>query len=47
MDTGDKFGRDRAARLAGALIALALAVLSALPARAEALRLGHQSWLSW
>jgi NitT/TauT family transport system substrate-binding protein len=46
MDTGDKFGRDRAARLAGALIALALAVLSALPARAEALRLGHQSWLA-
>ncbi len=46
MNAGDTGGRNRAARLTGALIALALAVLPVVPAEAEPLRLGHQSWLA-
>lgn len=46
MDAGDTIGRDRAARLAGALFALVLAVLPAVPAGAEPLRLGYQSWVA-
>jgi len=46
MNAGDGAGRSGGARLTGALFALAFAVLSILPAGAEPLRLGHQSWLA-
>ena len=46
MDRGIRAGRSNAGRHIGPLLALVLAVLPVLPARAEPLRLGHQSWVA-
>jgi NitT/TauT family transport system substrate-binding protein len=46
MDPGDTVGPGQAARLACAVFALALGLVSSLPVAAEPLRIGHQSWVA-